>query len=44
MEEVGAFGGLVAAPSAQVHQVIAQQLAADRGETLGLPWLKAAWP
>jgi hypothetical protein len=43
-EEFGAFGGLVASPSAWVHQVIVQQLAADQGETLGLAWLKAVWP
>lgn len=44
VEEVGAFGGLAASPSARVHQVIIQQLATDRGETLGLAWLKVPWP
>jgi hypothetical protein len=35
---------LVVFPSALVHWVIIQQLAADRGETLGLASLKAVWP
>lgn len=43
-EEVGAFGGLVAFLSVQVHPVIIQQLAADQGETLGLASLKVPWP
>lgn len=44
VEEVGAFGGLVAFLSARVHRVIVQQLAADQGETLGLASLKVPWP
>lgn len=36
--------GVAVSPSAQVHQVIVQQLAADQGETLGLPSLKAPEP
>lgn len=42
-EEVGAFDVKAVFPSAQVHRVIIQQLAADRGETLGLVSLKVLW-
>lgn len=40
----GAFGGWVAFQLARVHWVVDQQLVVGQGETLGLAWLKVAWP